>query len=70
MRHNSTDANRREMFERLTLASESGQTTVEYAVVLSFVIVIAIAAFATLLPTISSFFTTIAGQLASVAAGA
>jgi Flp pilus assembly pilin Flp len=66
-RQNSTNANFHEMFERLTL--ESGQTTVEYAVILSFVIVLAIAAFATLLPTILSFFTTIAGQLAGAAAG-
>jgi Flp pilus assembly pilin Flp len=57
-------------FERLPLGSDGGQTTVEYAVVLSFVIAIAIVAFATLQPNVMSFFTTIASRLASVAAGA
>jgi Flp pilus assembly pilin Flp len=68
-RHTSTAAHHREVSERLTLGSESGQTTVEYAIVVTFVIVLAIAAFATLLPAFLSFFTTIAAQLASAAAG-
>jgi Flp pilus assembly pilin Flp len=61
MRHNSTDANQ--------LGSDTGQTTVEYAVVLGFVIALAIVAFQTIQPNVMSFFTTIAGRLASVAAG-
>jgi Flp pilus assembly pilin Flp len=52
------------------MGSDSGQTTVEYALVLGFVIALAIVAFGTLQPTILSFFATIAGQLASVAARA
>jgi Flp pilus assembly pilin Flp len=61
MRQNSTEPNQ--------LGSESGQTTVEYAVVLGFVIALAIVAFQTIQPSVLSFFTTIAGRLASVAAG-
>jgi Flp pilus assembly pilin Flp len=63
MRNNSTDTN------QLTLGSDSGQTTVEYAVVLVSVIALAIVAFATLESNIVPFFNTIAGQLAGVAAG-
>jgi len=61
MRHNSTDGNHSR--------SDSGQTTVEYAVVLGFVIAVGILAFATLQPSVLAFFTTIAARLASVAAG-
>jgi Flp pilus assembly pilin Flp len=61
MRHTSTDANH--------IGSDSGQTTVEYAAVLGLVIALAIVAFATLEPIVLTFFTTIGGQLASVAAG-
>jgi Flp pilus assembly pilin Flp len=49
--------------------SDSGQTTVEYAVILGFVIALAIVAFGTLEPVLLSFFSTIPSQLAGVAAG-
>ena len=51
------------------LGSDSGQTTVEYAVILAFVIALAIVAFGTLEPVLLSFFSTVASQLAGVAAG-
>jgi Flp pilus assembly pilin Flp len=56
--------------EELDVDSESGQTTVEYAVILVSVIALTIVAFATLQSSILSFFTTIATQLAGIAAGA
>jgi Flp pilus assembly pilin Flp len=63
MRNNSTDTN------QLTLGSDSGQTTVEYGVVLVFVIALAIVAFGALQSSVVPFFNTIAGQLTGVAAG-
>jgi Flp pilus assembly pilin Flp len=62
MHNNSTDAS------HLTVGSDSGQTTVEYAVILGLVIAIAIVAFGTLQSAVLPFFTAIAIQLAGVAA--
>lgn len=51
------------------LKREDGQTTVEYAVVATLVIAMAILAFAALKTSVVTFMTDIAGQLGSAAAG-
>jgi Flp pilus assembly pilin Flp len=48
------------------LRSVKGQTTVEYAVIVSFVIVIAVTSFAVLRPVILSFFGDIGDVLSTV----
>jgi Flp pilus assembly pilin Flp len=51
------------------LKREEGQTTVEYAVVITLVIAMAILAFAALNGAVSTFMSGIAGQLSGAAAG-
>jgi Flp pilus assembly pilin Flp len=51
------------------LSSDTGQTTVEYALITSLVIAMTIVVFAVLQASILPFFTNITGQLAGVAAG-
>lgn len=51
------------------LPEERGQTTVEYAVATTFVIVVAVASFAVLRPAVLSFFAQIASQLSGLASG-
>jgi Flp pilus assembly pilin Flp len=48
------------------LRSVEGQTTVEYAIIVGFVIVIAVTSFAVLRPVILAFFTDIGDVLSTV----
>jgi Flp pilus assembly pilin Flp len=69
MRYTSPDTSPPETVEHVILSSDTGQTTVEYAVVLTFVIAMAIAAFAAFQPGILAFFTDILAQLSNLSAG-
>jgi Flp pilus assembly pilin Flp len=70
MRFTLSDTSPPGTIEHVNLRSDAGQTTVEYAVVLTFVIALAVAAFAAFQPGILAFFTDILGQLSSLSAGA
>jgi Flp pilus assembly pilin Flp len=59
----------RRLLGRRGLRQETGQTTVEYALALTFVILVAIASFAALNGALTTFFSGLTAQLAAAAAG-
>jgi Flp pilus assembly pilin Flp len=61
------DALRRRLGD-LRLVKQDGQTTVDYAVATTFVIIVAVASFAALQSSILGFFATLGSKLAAAAA--
>jgi Flp pilus assembly pilin Flp len=69
MFNDSPKTHPQDRFVGVTPRSDEGQTTVEYALITTLVIGLAIVSFAALQSSLLSFFTNLAGQLASIASG-